>query len=137
MRDMTKWLAGLSLVLLLTAAPALAAGADSGVYQHCLDTSSGGDFDMKVCGQTEMARQDKILNGLYGRLRGRLSPTLKDDLTKAQRAWLAFRDAQCRYNYDHDGPGTLAGLSYQSCWIDLTDQRLKDLREMLRSVDTL
>ncbi len=134
MHDMMKWPAGLSLVLLLGAPSAFAAG---GVYQHCLDTSSGGDFDMKVCGKTEMDRQDKILNDLYGRLRAKLNPALNADLTKAQRAWLAFRDAQCHYDYDHDGPGTLAGLSYQSCWIDLTNQRLKDLREMLDSADKL
>jgi len=122
-----------SAIAVCLLAASAAHGAPS-VYQRCLDTSSGGDFDMKVCGRTEMARQDKVLNAVYGTLRARLKPPLSTDLVTAERAWLTFREAQCRFEYDREQPGTLGGLLYQSCMIDRTALRIKDLREMLKSV---
>ena len=108
------------------------ATGDSAVYQKCLDDSGGVDPVMKLCGKDEIARQDKLLNAVYARLRAKLAPALKNDLLTAKRAFLAYREAQCRFAYNQKSPGTMAGLLYQSCVLELTATRIKDLREALR-----
>ena len=126
------------LVLAPIAAAAAARGpatGDSAVYQKCLDESGGVDPVMKLCGKDEIARQDKILNADYARLRAKLTPELKSDLQKAERAFLAYREAQCRFAYNQKSPGTMAGLLYQSCVLDLTAARIKALREAAEMVN--
>src|SRR5471032_2933595 len=107
------------------------ATGDSAVYQKCLDESGGGDPVMKLCGKDEIARQDRILNTIYRQLRAKLAANLNNDLQKAERAFLAYREAQCRFAYNQKSPGTMAGLLYQSCVLDLTAARIKVLREAL------
>lgn len=107
------------------------ATGDSAVYQKCLDQSGGVDPVMKLCGKDEIARQDRILNTAYRQLRAKLAANLNDDLQKAERAFLAYREAQCRFAYNQKSPGTMAGLLYQSCVLDLTAARIKDLREAM------
>ena len=116
----------------LTAAAHGPATGDSAVYQKCLDESGGVDPVMKLCGKDEIARQDKLLNAVYARVRAKLAPALKRDLLTAERAFLAYREAQCRFAYNQKSPGSMAGLLYQSCVLDLTAARIKDLREALR-----
>ena len=124
-----------AVLVLATLAAASAHGpatGDSAVYQKCLDESGGVDPVMKLCGKDEIARQDRILNTIYRQLRAKLAANLNNDLQKAERAFLAYREAQCRFAYDQKSPGTMAGLLYQSCVLDLTAARIKDLREALR-----
>ena len=123
--------AALVLAPIAAAARGPATG-DSAVYQKCLDESGGVDPVMKRCGKGEIARQDGILNTVYRQLRARLAPSLKNDLQKAERAFLAYREAQCRFAYNQKSPGTMAGLLYQSCVLELTAARIKDMREALR-----
>ncbi len=123
----TMLMAG-ALGLALAAAPVAAKPAAS-VYQACLDNSGGVDPVMKRCGAGEIARQDKMLDAAYRKLRRALTPKLKASLDKGERAFLAYRAAQCGFAYDQGSPGTIAGLLYQSCVIDLTAGRIKTLRE--------
>ena len=123
-------------ILMLAPVAAAARGpatGDSAVYQKCLDSSGGVDPVMKLCGKDEIARQDKILNADYAKLRAKLTPALQGDLLTAERAFLAYREAQCRFAYDRKSPGTMAGLLYQSCVLELTAARIKQLREALTS----
>ncbi len=119
---------------LAAACGAQAAPARPDVYQSCLDNSGGVDPVMKQCGADEIGRQEKVLNAAYGRVRARLTPPLSTDLVTAQRAWLTFRDAQCRFEYDRKQPGTMGGLLYQSCVLDRTALRIRDLRAMLKAI---
>jgi uncharacterized protein YecT (DUF1311 family) len=108
-----------------------AAAKPRNIYQSCLDHSGGIDPVMKRCGADEIVRQDKVLNAVTTKLRAKLKPPLRPSLRATERAWLAYRDAQCRFAYDQGAPGTMAGLLYQSCVIDLTAERIKVLRESL------
>ena len=45
----------------------------------------------------------------------------------AQKAWLAYRSADCTSESDRYEGGTLAGLVAASCTADRSAQRLKDL----------
>lgn len=125
--------AAVMLGLALAAAAATAKPAAS-VYQACLDASGGVDPVMKRCGADEIARQDKVLNAVYRKLRGALTPKLQASLAKGERAFLAYRTAQCGFAYDQGSPGTIAGLLYQSCVLDLTAAQIKTLRGALDNV---
>jgi uncharacterized protein YecT (DUF1311 family) len=53
------------------------------------------------------------------------------EITKAQRAWLAYRDAEC----DAENPATPEGREYPVhkylCWARMTDERVQKLRELV------
>ncbi|MDX7780227.1 lysozyme inhibitor LprI family protein [Aeromonas hydrophila] len=48
-------------------------------------------------------------------------------LKTAQRAWITFRDAQCRYEAGVYEGGSIDPLVHSSCLTKLTEQRTKDL----------
>jgi len=52
---------------------------------------------------------------------------------KAQRLWIAFRDAECGAHYTYYIDGTIRGLMFVSCKTQLTQQREKDLRDFYLS----
>src|SRR5262249_11886335 len=76
-------------------------------YTSCLDKAGGVTVEMMDCIGAETKRQDARLNENYKRHLSKLSANRKKALTEAPRAWIGFRDANCRFYYDPDG-GSLA-----------------------------
>ena len=93
---------------------------------------------MNECAGKAFDEADAKLNDAYKQIEGRL----KDDaaskklLVDAQRAWIAFRDAECNFQ---GGPRAEAGSMYPmvvaSCQAALTNGRLKDLQGYLNCTD--
>ena len=84
--------------LLVNVAPVAAADKDmSKEYSTCIDKSNGVTSEMLDCISAEHERQDARLNENYKRLISKLSPKRKEQLLEAQRAWVKFRDANCRF----------------------------------------
>ncbi len=69
-----------------TAAPRRDAGA----------CSSPAAPDQRRCLMQYLARSDASLNRTYQRLVGQLGPAEEERLRTAQRAWLVYRDTECR-----------------------------------------
>jgi len=100
--------------------------------QDCANAQDQATLDQ--CAGQEFQAADKQLNDAYKQINDRL----KDDaetrklLVAAQRAWVAFRDAECQFQ---GGPTDMAGSVYpmvvSSCKASLTNQRLKDLQGYL------
>lgn len=98
------------------------------------------------CLNTELAKADHSLNRVYGLILGELtagsiypneSPFFDDwkrDLIKAERAWVAFKDAQCLVAGELLEPGTGVPIETGSCLIDLTNQRIHFLNEYAATV---
>lgn len=96
---------------------------------------------MVECMNAEMAVWDKLLNREYGVVRqiyaGRdqsVSGTewdgAEEALVAAQRAWIAFRDADCKRAYlSHQG-GSMRSISHASCMLEKTVGRVFELRGM-------
>lgn len=111
-------------VPLFTNAARAADDCANAMDQATMDECAGKDFDAA----------DKKLNDAYKQIEGRL----KDDaaskklLVDAQRAWIAFRDAECKFQ---GGPPANAGSVYPmvvaNCLAGLTNLRLKDLQDYL------
>jgi uncharacterized protein YecT (DUF1311 family) len=99
----------------------------SAQYDKCvskIDNSALGNSQLTSCANQEAKRQDVALNAEYNMLRGRISAEQKDQLTKAQKAWLKFRDEWCRF--EEIGPADPGGETGRAlCVIDLTGRQVE------------
>ena len=59
-------------------------------------------------------------------------PTQAETLIAAQRAWIAFRDADCLHAYAMAGTGSIRQIEGASCRLSATAMRVLDFREWLR-----
>lgn len=118
-------------VLLLAGVSATAAHAEpklSPAYQKCLAAPAGqSTAGMIDCIGAELKIQDARLNRSYQAAQKRMTlPRQKAALTKAQRAWIAFRDADCASRYDPDW-GTISRIEANTCVLDRTAERADEL----------
>ena len=104
------------------------------VARPCLDAPSGETTaGMIACTSRELALWDALLNTAYTDMMATLERTGADSrreaLRAAQRAWIGFRDAECRQQALQFEGGTLARVIHVSCVNDLTARRALALRD--------
>ena len=111
---------------LLTAAP-----FSSAVANDCSNANT--QLELNMCADQEFKETDAELNRVYNRLRVRLNDdaAAKDLLTEAQRAWLAFRDAECAFSTSESAGGSIHPMLVASCRTGLTKDRVDALRDYL------
>jgi uncharacterized protein YecT (DUF1311 family) len=104
-------------------------------YERCLASASGmSTAGMIECANAELRVQDGRLNNAYQSAILRLErPRQKVALQKAQRAWIAFRDADCAALYDEDW-GSMARVQANACVLEHTRRRADEL-ERFRKFD--
>lgn len=115
--------------LAIAAAPFAASAHENGLskpYAACMDKSGGVTMDMIECITAEYQRQDARLNNTYKAVMAELPPPRKKQLQNAQRAWIAYRDANCAFYDDPDG-GTLARVNANACMMTATAERAREL----------
>ena len=96
-------------------------------YQKCLDRPDGqSTLGMIGCASDETDIQDKALNAAYRKAMKDLTAEQKPKLQAAQRAWIAFRDAECA-SYEDDDWGTISKINAATCLLHMTVQRTIDL----------
>lgn len=106
---------------------------------NCKDPQT--QADMTICAGRDLADADKALNAQYQVTRKALkerdagaSAELKggeDALLKAQRAWLAYRDAQCASVGFQARGGSMEPMLVSSCEADLTRNRTAELKALV------
>ena len=109
----------------------------------CMDASEGGytTVGMAGCTARETAEWDRLLNETYGMMRSdleaadaRADPAAgpgidrSDALRDAQRAWIAYRDADCALQYAQFQDGTMGRLIGTGCLLQETARRALALR---------
>jgi uncharacterized protein YecT (DUF1311 family) len=129
-------LSALTFALLAAVAPAAVAQTPKAAkpakavsaLDRCLATPEGmSTYGMIDCIGKEVAVQDARLNRAYQAALMRLErPRQKAALQKAQRAWIAFRDADCASYVDEDW-GSMARVEANQCVLDHTRQRADEL----------
>lgn len=74
-----------------------------------------------------------MLNDIYGRLKESYAkiPEAKSGLLKAQRAWLTFRDAECKLEAVGEAGGTAQPMIFNQCLSRLTQLRTEQLQKRL------
>jgi uncharacterized protein YecT (DUF1311 family) len=73
---------------------------------------------------------DKRLNEAYRTAMDAVEPERQNQLRDAQRAWIAYRDANCAF-YDSI-PGTIHAILVVECLRSMTENRTLELEEMAR-----
>lgn len=83
------------------------------------------------CLMAENSAWDALLNREYKKSKAIFAdtPGLADTLLTAQRAWIAFRDADCAVAYDQWGGGSMRVISAADCQLRHTARRTFQLRE--------
>lgn len=119
----------IAAVLMAALAPA-AARADPSytpALQRCLDSAAGAStLGQTQCVAAELKVQDARLNHAYGKVMGLLNPRQQGKLRAAQRAWIAYRDADCLSRYDEDW-GSLSQINANFCVLEKTADRAEYL----------
>ncbi len=94
-----------------------------------MDKSGGVTSAMLDWITTELQRQDARLNKAYKAAMAPLSAPRKKQLLAAQRAWLAFRDANCPFYADPEG-GSVAAVVANDCVLSATANRALELENL-------
>ncbi|MBV7483876.1 lysozyme inhibitor LprI family protein [Bordetella sp. BOR01] len=123
---MRTFIATLGLALLAHGAQAQAAQPDCANAQ---DQAS-----MSACAAADYKKADAALNAAYKQAAARL----KDDkdqhqrLVAAQRAWIAFRDAECAFATGLSEGGSAYPMLLAQCQATLTTQRTAELQAHMK-----
>ena len=75
--------------------------------------------------------QDSRLNANYKSLMAKIADPRKKDLQEAQRAWIRFRELNCKFYNDPDG-GIIARIEAAECTLRLTAERATELQSLGR-----
>ena len=108
---------------------ALAMMAQPATAPDCGDAMT--QAEMNACSYAEYQSADAALNAEWTIARDVAKRRdLFAELLKAQRAWLAFRDAHCEAVAAQYAGGSIRPLIHNSCLTELTETRTTQLREM-------
>jgi len=102
-----------------------------GAAAQCKDAVS--TKDMQDCADSEYKKADADLNSVYQATLRKLKPDDAALLKKAQRAWLAYRDAHCDAQYHLFAGGSIAAVSLTQCRATLTAARAKEIKDSYTS----
>ncbi|NOZ32135.1 MAG: DUF1311 domain-containing protein [Alphaproteobacteria bacterium] len=98
----------------------------------CMATAEGqSTLGSTQCAYAEQAWWDMLLNARYQSLRSDLAPDLFATLREAQRAWIKYRDADCRVRYDFWEGGSIRNPIIASCLLAKTANRAIELGDLL------
>jgi uncharacterized protein YecT (DUF1311 family) len=121
----------LTVALLLTAgAPASSAPTEA----DACNSPNSNQAQMNDCYGAAYKKSDAALNELYREIQSRL----KDDqatlklLTSAEKAWLAFRDAECAFSTSGVSGGSIYPTVHAICLDELTRKRIDELKIYLK-----
>jgi len=87
---------------------------------------------MNTCAAKDYEREDARLNQNYKELVAKLDAERKSQLKGVQLAWIKFRDLQCEYDSAQYQGGTIYSLVHSTCLLQMTKQRNKDLKVMIK-----
>ncbi len=85
------------------------------------------------CAAREFKAADAALNAVYRQIVARLSSETeaRQLLTAAQRAWVVFRDAECKFSASGVQGGSIQPMIFSMCQTDVTKARTEALRRYL------
>jgi len=114
------------------------------VAQPCMSQDGGETtLGMSMCLQDETTAWDQLLNEEYRETMAFMKAMDADEreyfpefanretaLREAQRAWIAFRDAECALAYAEWGSGSHRNIAGSGCMADMTADRTIAVRDM-------
>ena len=121
------------------------AGCLGTLSEACMTEELGGETTLGIafCLNAEMQVWDRLLNAEYKATMDwaramddderELFPEFAkrvDSLRTAQRAWIAFRDAECALAYAQWGSGSMRTIAGNECLMELTARRTIELLQL-------
>ncbi|MHC8319512.1 lysozyme inhibitor LprI family protein [Pseudomonas sp. GB2N2] len=102
---------------------------------HAVDCANAADqATMNQCAAQQNKAADKELNTLYQQITARLkgNPDSKKLLVGAQRGWIGFRDAECKFSASGVEGGSVYPVIYGECITELTKARVETFKNYLK-----
>ncbi len=101
--------------------------------QAAADCSGQTQRELDRCASTDYTAADTALNATYTSIVTRLQghAAAREKLVAAERAWVAFRDAECGFAASGVAGGSIAPMIVVNCRTDLTKQRQAQLAKYL------
>jgi len=125
--------AACALVPAGAAAGAVSVAARDGSPLPCDRNTTAG---MAGCFERRTLAADRRIDAVAARIRAARSPAAARRLDAAQRAWLAYRTADCTSAADRYEGGSAASVEAAACRLDLSRARLAALRRRLHALTT-
>jgi uncharacterized protein YecT (DUF1311 family) len=102
------------------------------IGEKCGETGSDGipvgQMGANFCMANALEEADAKMNSTYKKL---ISVLVEDKMLRdSQRAWLKFRDLECKLRTSGMGEGSATQYFVDSCNLDLTLKRIKDLNHL-------
>ena len=113
-------------LMIVSACLAVLAAAPAAWGEEC-DRSDDSQQMMNICAGEDYQAADARLNAAYQKLISSDDADGKRLLQAAQRAWIAFRDAECAYTTAGSEGGSIHPMEVSQCLTELTEQRTKQL----------
>ena len=85
-------------------------------------------FDMKDEAGMKYKQADEEMNRIYKMARDTCDSAGKERLKKAQLAWIKYRNLCCETEALIYEGGSMSGLAYSNCMIDVTKERTNRLK---------
>ncbi|WP_224545555.1 lysozyme inhibitor LprI family protein [Mesorhizobium sp. CA16] len=112
--------------LLLPACLALLATAPAAFAEDC-DRNDDSQSMLNICADADCQAADAKLNAAYKNIVSSNDQASNKLLQTAQRAWIAFRDAECAYSTADSEGGSIHPMEVSQCLTKLTNERIKQL----------
>ena len=113
-------------LLFVSACLAVLATASTAQAQEC-DRNNDSQQMMTICAGEDYQAADAKLNQAYQALVDRNGAKANKLLQAAQRAWIAFRDAECAYTTADSMDGSIHPMEVSQCLTGLTNERITQL----------
>ena len=126
MRCISSDLGSIMRRILLSACLVVLAGTSIVRAQEC-DRSDDSQQMMNICAGEDYQAADARLNQTYQDLISSDDADGKRLLQAAQRAWIAFRDAECAHSTAASAGGSIHAMEVSQCLTRLTNDRIKQL----------
>jgi uncharacterized protein YecT (DUF1311 family) len=100
----------------------------------CADQTQRG---LDACAGVARDKADAALNGVYKEIVARLADDAAETkrLIEAEKAWIAFRDAECTFANSSNAGGSIYPMVYSGCLSRLTKARTKELAGYLNCAE--
>lgn len=107
--------------------------ASAALAEEC-DRNDQTQTGMNICAGADYAASDAKLNEAYGEIMRRLSESAdaKKLLQESQRAWIAFRDAECKFSASRVDGGSVYPMILAMCLTGVTNARVEQLGTYLK-----
>ncbi|PBC10876.1 lysozyme inhibitor LprI family protein [Mesorhizobium sp. WSM3859] len=112
--------------LFLSACVVLLATAPAAFAEEC-DRNNDSQSMLNICADADYQAADAKLNAVYKNIVSSDDQASNKLLQTAQRAWIAFRDAECTYSTADSEGGSIHPMEVSLCLTKLTTERIKQL----------